>query len=133
EDAMAVLNQANTTNPQVQNQKIETYLAAKRFDDAEKLATDVYGAKPVTPAGLFYRGLIRLSRDQFQPAIEDLSAAREKDSKNTVVQLWLARALIQASRADEASSQLEDLLRRDPAQNDARSLLLEVYGQNIPP
>ena len=133
EEALKLLGEANGSNPRVQNQRIESLLGARRYDEATKLIQDVYGSNPASAAGLFYRGLVKLSREQVGGAIEDLSSARDKDPRSVAVQQWLSRALVKAGRFGEAGAQLEEMLRKNPGLDDARVLLLETYAGASPP
>jgi predicted Zn-dependent protease len=133
DEALKILAGANASEPRVQNQRIEALLGARRFDDAEKAMAEAYGKNPATASGLFYRGLVRLSRDQAQYAIDDFAAAKDLDPRNPVVQLWLGRALIKAGRISDATSQLEDALRRNASRDDVRMLLLDAYQGTSPP
>ncbi|HEY8746504.1 MAG TPA: tetratricopeptide repeat protein [Tepidisphaeraceae bacterium] len=133
DEAMKLLADVNASNPRIQNQRIEALLAAKRIDEAQAMTVSIFGATPTTAIGFFYRGLIHISREQVADSINDFSMARDKDSRNPVIQLWLARALFKAGRNDQAASQLEDILRRNPLRDDARSLLLDNYESGDSP
>lgn len=128
DDALKTLAEANADNPRVQSQQIETLMGTGRLPEATQLVEKVYGSTPSTAAGLFFRGIIRLTRNEIQPALNDLGAARDKDPQNPSVRLWLARGLLRAGRGDEAAAQLEEALRRSPLREDLRMQLLDAYS-----
>jgi predicted Zn-dependent protease len=136
DQALKVLAEApplNSTDPRVQNQKIETLMALARIDDALKQVNDVYGADSTAPAALYYRGLISLRRGAPKDAERSLTAARDKEPGNAMVRIWLARALLAQNRRDDAAAELVDVLHRNPLRDDARMLLLDAYSSDVNP
>jgi len=69
DDALKTLAEANAKNPRVQNQRIETLVGAGRLAEAAKMVDEVYGPTPTTASGLFYRGVLRLTRKEIQSAL----------------------------------------------------------------
>jgi predicted Zn-dependent protease len=134
--ALAILDSGPTqyaSDPRVQNQKIETLLGARRTDEAMKAVDQAYGSTPSAPAALYYRGLIDLTKGNAQSAVDNLSAARNKDPQNAVIRIWLARAMLAQNHRNDAAAELVEVLRRNPLRDDARMLLLEAYSGGTDP
>lgn len=73
------------------------------------------------------RGRILLGLDRNHEAALDFEAAAHLNSESADVQLNLSEALVRLKQHDAAQLVLEDLLRRMPAINEAKSQLIGIY------
>jgi tetratricopeptide (TPR) repeat protein len=98
-----------------QTQRASFAEAAPSLDEAVK-------RDPKNPLAFLYRAEVFIARQKLAEAIGDLRAALALDPSPRT-RLRLARALVQARRSDEAIALYQDVLKEDPANDEARTAL----------
>ncbi len=128
--AQAELNglvQRNQADAAVHLDLARAYLAAA---DTGKALSESLEAVREQPKLMIARALaarIYENRGEHAKALEQTDVVLGADANNAAVQLTRDRALIGLNEADKARPDLEELVRRYPAMNDARFGLANVY------
>ncbi|MFI5378781.1 MAG: tetratricopeptide repeat protein [Tepidisphaerales bacterium] len=101
--------------------------AAPNYDEAMKFIEQSLKLDPQNAPAHYYRGMIRLSRNELAGAVADLTAARNLTPDNADIRSGLFDALRRRGQLDEAVNELESAVQISPLRRDLRQKLLTVY------
>ena len=132
DDALRLLNHASMLdkhNPKVYEQKVITFIAQEKYDQALKVSDTTLRLKD-TPMDYYYRGIIyRKLKNELQSKNE-FEKAISKDKNLVVARLALAD-LIMLTNPMEAMNQCNQVLAFDARNTDAYLIRSEIYKKNL--
>lgn len=134
DEATRGLTQALAQNPtsvDLLNLQAVVYIDGNRFPEARATTSRVLQIDPHNEVGLYYQGLTEM-RDpvggNMVLALRDLSTVVTRNPQNVQYKIEYSNALQRMHDLDAAASVLEDVLRIDPYNRQARLELLNVYS-----
>ncbi|MDB5174761.1 MAG: hypothetical protein JWN51_3534 [Phycisphaerales bacterium] len=120
----------NPDSPELLNLLAGIYIDAKRYPEARETAQKVLAIAPGNDIALYYQALIEL-RDpaggKMDLVKKNLSVIVTARSRNVQYKIVYADALVRVKDLAGAALQLEDALKVDPFNREARAKLLDVY------
>lgn len=133
--AREAIDEALATSPTADIYLVAAYveLRSNRFEQAEGFINRVLQERPNDPAALFGRAQVALSRNQLDPARDDLIRVRDLAPGHVEAAITLADVYYRKRQRDEALQTLENAWNVNPTAKALLMKLCDAYATSEPP